>query len=1026
MYGLLTAPFELIIGSSTAIDTLLGRRSGFLAYFYFSFRRSELQDERTLISGLIMQLVRSLTRETCPNGGNKGPSYFVPRSFYNLYKCHHDLVQPRIEDLRKAFRDILWECGETHIIIDALDECPLHSRQKIIEFLSTMMRQPPTTSSVRVMMTSRPNADIKEIIEQKFGSQSMMPLQSHSDIERHIQSTLLREPMASRGWPDPLKQQILNDLLKKADGMFLYVSCQLAELENCYGEDEVREALDQLPGTMDEYWIRILNKIPERQQVKTRAMLQWLAFSQRRLTIEEVAEAAIINPVQHPSVRPGLRYIPPMQILQLLSHMVIEQNGKIEFAHFSVKEFLISRRSHPEAFYRIAEDAAHFFLLQSCLAYIDHYDQALDNGGCGNRYPLLVYACQHWYYHARSSPNRSQEIVDRTRSNASMLHALPTRSYALAASLASSGLIDSADDLPHQGFTFDEPSALIQSSASNKLNLVKLLLDAGSDTEARNWSGMTALLVAVKQGFEMVVRLLLAHQINIEVANQCGQTAIYLAIQGQNRAIATSLLSSGALVNVKTHKGRTALMKSVSCRDEGLLDILVRRGASCKEKDIFGWTALHLASKKGNRGAVEALLKDKSTLDIKTNGGQTALMISARHGHETIVQDLILASASLDEQDVYGRTALYLAAENSECTTEILLKFKANMEIESNRRQTALMTAASHGLMPVVRILLNAGASNEKQNEGGWTALQLAIGHMKALEGYASPITLEADTSEPWSAWKTSLLQLGEQFNTKDEGTNPKISDLIPHQIYYNHSDNNSEEAFSTFSKSSIFSRSSTDAFDADRRDEGDLISFLALMQNFNLDLLPVRWQPHLGLIGVSGTALFSQSSISSQISLVFKRFCYGYSQQDYRIPFQEIECLAHPVLRQHPNIMQVVGVCFDIRHDRLPEVQPVLVFERAPLGDLGAFIASRDDTLLLVEDRLRLCSDIGSALMTLHTYGESEVSALLFSAWLKRKQAFSVVSSNHKIFSYIGIMLDVSYQGFQTLGILLNLKKMH
>lgn len=99
------------------------------------------------------------------------------------------------------------------------------------------------------MMTSRPVEDIKTIIEQNFGRQSMIPLQSHSDIEHHIWSTLLREPIASWGRPDKLKQQILHDLLKKADGMFLYVSFQLAELECCYVEDEVREALEQLPGT---------------------------------------------------------------------------------------------------------------------------------------------------------------------------------------------------------------------------------------------------------------------------------------------------------------------------------------------------------------------------------------------------------------------------------------------------------------------------------------------------------------------------------------------------------------------------------------------------------------------------------------------------------------------------------------------------------------------------------------------------------------------------------------------------------
>lgn len=420
MYGLLITPYELIVGSSTAIDTIFERRSGFLAYFYFSFRRSEVQNERTLISALIMQLVRSFTREVFVNGGNKGPSYHVPKSFYDLYKAHNHPVQPRIEDLRKAFEDILWECGETYIIIDALDECPLQSRQRILEFLCTMTRKPPATSGVRVMMTSRPDEDIKTAIEQNFGRQSTMSLQSHADMELHIRNTLIREPIASRGWPDELKQQILYDLLKKADGMFLYISCQLAELECCYGEDEVREALEQLPATMDEYWVRILNKIPGRQQVKIRATLQWLAFSKRQLTIEEVAEAAIVNPIHNPSVRPGLRYEPPLQLLQLLSHMVIYQNGKIEFVHFSVKEFLTSSRSHLEAFYRIAENGAHFFLLQSCLAYLDHYDQALDNGGCGGLHPLLLYACQHWHYHAKLSPDKSREIIDQMRSKASI------------------------------------------------------------------------------------------------------------------------------------------------------------------------------------------------------------------------------------------------------------------------------------------------------------------------------------------------------------------------------------------------------------------------------------------------------------------------------------------------------------------------------------------------------------------------------------------------------------------------------
>lgn len=490
---------------------------------------------------------------------------------------------------------------------------------------------------------------------------------------------------------------------------------------------------------------------------------------------------------------------------------------------------------------------------------------------------------------------------------------------------------------------------------------MQLLLDGGSDPEAKNWNGMTALLIAVEQGFEEVVNLLLAHQVNSEVADQYGRTAIYWAIKGGNHAITTSLLNSGARIDAKTHKGRTALMKSVSRGNEGLIGILTRRGASCQEQDVFGWTALHLASEKGNKATLDALSKDKGTLDIKTNGGQTALMVSARHGHATIVEDLISAGASLDEQDVYGRTALYLAAENSESAVEVLLKYKANLETESNRRQTALMKAASHGFMTIVRTLLNAGASYHKRNEGGWTALQLAIGHMRALEGDALSTRLGHDSLDLWNAWKRSLLGLGKHFYTEDEGTNPNTSDSSQHSIYYDY-----PETDSMYPKS--FSEMS---LDADGHDEDGLISFLAQMQKSNLDLLPVGSQPYLKAFQLSGIASFRQSSINSRMDLVFKGFYETFG--NYRTVRQNVECLAHPVLRQHPNIINVEGICFDIHPDKalLGNVRPTLVFERSPLGDLRVFMASHEGARVLVEDRLRLCSDIGSALMTLHACSE-------------------------------------------------------
>ena len=49
----------------------------------------------------------------------------------------------------------------------------------------------------------------------------------------------------------------------------------------------------------------------------------------------------------------------------------------------------------------------------------------------------------------------------------------------------------------------------------------------------------------------------------------------------------------------------------------------------------------------------------------------------------------------------------------------------------------------------------------------------------------------------------------------------------------------------------------------------------------------------------------------------------------------------------------------------------PVLVFEKAPC-DLQQFMNVREGMDMVVEDRLKICAEIGSALMALHAYGLS------------------------------------------------------
>ena len=75
---------------------------------------------------------------------------------------------------------------------------------------------------------------------------------------------------------------------------------------------------------------------------------------------------------------------------------------------------------------------------------------------------------------------------------------------------------------------------------------------------------------------------------------------------------------------------------------------------------------------------------------------------------------------------------------------------------------------------------------------------------------------------------------------------------------------------------------------------------------------------------------------------------------------------LGHPVIREHPNVVELEGICWDVQSEG--KVWPVLVFQKTQPGDLESFMelpAGRD---LSIKDRLKLCMDVGTAIMDMHS----------------------------------------------------------
>jgi hypothetical protein len=74
---------------------------------------------------------------------------------------------------------------------------------------------------------------------------------------------------------------------------------------------------------------------------------------------------------------------------------------------------------------------------------------------------------------------------------------------------------------------------------------------------------------------------------------------------------------------------------------------------------------------------------------------------------------------------------------------------------------------------------------------------------------------------------------------------------------------------------------------------------------------------------------------------------------------------LSHPLIRMHPHIVELEGICWDIISE--DEVWPVLMFEKSKCGDLNDFITSRVGRSLGIVERLNLCLDAGIAIVDMH-----------------------------------------------------------
>jgi hypothetical protein len=205
---------------------------------------------------------------------------------------------------------------------------------------------------------------------------------------------------------------------------FRWVFCQLETLRHCL-PPSVSRILAELPETLDETYERILQEIPKTNRVHAHRLLECLTVAVRPLKVDELAEVLAINFDAEggiPKLNENFRWADQEQaVLPACSSLVaiVEYEGldpgpdldlgsdsrRVQFSHFSVKEFLTSDRLAASAVdvlrgHHIRLEPAHTIMAQACLSVLLRVDHHMDKETILS-YPLAKYAGKCFVDHAK-------------------------------------------------------------------------------------------------------------------------------------------------------------------------------------------------------------------------------------------------------------------------------------------------------------------------------------------------------------------------------------------------------------------------------------------------------------------------------------------------------------------------------------------------------------------------------------------------------------------------------------------------
>ncbi|CAK1360113.1 Vegetative incompatibility protein HET-E-1 [Cercospora beticola] len=363
------------------IESLL-ENSKSCAYYYFRSNHQEKNNLSHFLASIAWQLSRFIPEYQAELASLARESFEVSKAGYKLL-------------WKKLFMSSLLRCNimePFYVVVDGLDE--FRQTEELLQRLLVELAN--ANIPVRLLMISRRTLEIETSIERLKAYMDVLSLSLENnteDIEMYVRDQLEFMPGDSG-----FKERIVNEVLEKADGTFLWAHLVVQELVECRTDFEAEEVLQRVPEglaplyeRMDEHLAETFRYRPETRELG-RIIIIWASCARRPLHLDELRTALDDN---YPEITDIGR-----TIRECCGDFVnIDKNGCVTMAHASVREVLMSNSALN---FHVDVHKSHHTLFTRCIRRLTPGRK--DDSARGNRALAFdAYAASSWPFHLKLS-----------------------------------------------------------------------------------------------------------------------------------------------------------------------------------------------------------------------------------------------------------------------------------------------------------------------------------------------------------------------------------------------------------------------------------------------------------------------------------------------------------------------------------------------------------------------------------------------------------------------------------------------